>query len=81
MRVRGKEGSGEMDIPNADPCWSVRKGVRMQLGPKGQVRVKKEPWLAVRVKLYNIIVESATKAIGVSKLKKEQGLYSSMFIC
>ena len=33
-----------MDIPNADPCWNVRKGVRMQLGPNGQVRVK-EPWL------------------------------------
>ena len=40
-----------MDIPNAAPCWNVRKGVRMQLGPNGQVRVKKNHGLAVRVKL------------------------------
>ena len=40
-----------MDIPNVDPCWNVRKGVRMQLGPNGQVRVKKNHGLVVRVKL------------------------------
>ena len=31
MRVRGKEGSGEMVYPSTGKSWNVRKGARMQL--------------------------------------------------
>ena len=65
-----------MDIPNADPCWNVRKGVRMQLGPMGKCALKRtKAGCACKD-----VVESATKAIGVSKLEKEQGLAACSFV-
>ena len=35
-----------MAIPNADSCWNVRKGVRMQLVPKLKCALKRT--IAVR---------------------------------
>ena len=45
----------------------------MQVGPNEQVRVKKN-------RGFEAVVESATKGIGISELKKEQGLAACSFV-
>ena len=64
-----------MDLPNADPCWNVRKGARMQ-------STAKYVWCALNRTLTTMdeVIEGAAKDIGICELKEEQKTAVYLFV-